>query len=317
MRRAFLLLALLGMVLGGCGGVEWFPEQGVVAFSFTPASVIDVAAGSVQTSNAVIVKINGTSSAAISVSGGEYSINGGDFKSTAGTVNNNDTVAVRHTASAVGGQTTTTTLLIGDKSASFSSTTAFPLVFAEPLRLNVVPNSTQTSSAVTVSLSGPSAPISVTGGEYQIGTGPFTPDAGIVSNGNQVTVRHTAANGTTNTTVITTLTVGNSSTTFTSSTGSVATQRVALSAKVAATATAQASSLVSGTQTVRITEGLGEISKDNITFFDIATAAPFTLGFGETFYFREDASPNLNAKVTTLVSVGGLQIITFETTAIP
>jgi hypothetical protein len=318
MRRAFLLLALLGMVLGGCGGVEWFPEPGVVAFSFTPASVVDVAAGSEQTTpNPVTVKINGTSSANISVSGGEYSINGGEFKTAAGTVNNNETVTVRHTASSVGGQTTTTTLLIGDKSATFSSTTALPLVFAEPLRLNVAANSTQTSSPLIVSLASSPATISVTNGQYQIGTGPFTSEAGVVSSGQQVTVRHTAANGTTNTTVITTLTVGNSSTTFASSTGAVATQRVALTAKVGLTAEAQVPVLVSGSHVVSVQEGFGEISIDNNTFWPVGDPQTFTLSAGQPLYFHEIASTNANTAVTTIVKVGELQTITFVTTATP
>jgi hypothetical protein len=64
----------------------------------------------------------------ISVSGGEYSINGGAFLTTAGVVNNNETVTVRQTSSVSYGTLTDTVLTIGDVSAAFSVTTRTPLL---------------------------------------------------------------------------------------------------------------------------------------------------------------------------------------------
>jgi hypothetical protein len=59
----------------------------------------------------------------ISITGGEYSVNGGTWTSVAGMVNANDTVRVRQTSSASPSTTTTATLTISDKSDGFSVTT--------------------------------------------------------------------------------------------------------------------------------------------------------------------------------------------------
>jgi len=66
------------------------------AFTFTDQT--GVALSTVIESAAITVSgIN--SAAAISVTGGEYSINGGAWTSAAGTVTNGQTVKVRHTSS--------------------------------------------------------------------------------------------------------------------------------------------------------------------------------------------------------------------------
>ena len=61
---------------------------------------------------------------AISISVGSYQINGGSWTTSAGTVNNGDTVAVRQTSSAINSTTTTATLTIGGVSGTFDVTTA-------------------------------------------------------------------------------------------------------------------------------------------------------------------------------------------------
>jgi hypothetical protein len=67
-----------------------------------------------------------TTSWPIKISGGQYSINGGPFTSTTGTVNNGDQLAVKVTSAAVYGATTGARLAIGGVSASFSVTTTTP-----------------------------------------------------------------------------------------------------------------------------------------------------------------------------------------------
>jgi hypothetical protein len=90
------------------------------AFSFT--DVVAAALNTFQTSNAITVAgIN--SPAAISVTGGEYSIAGGVFTAAAGTVNSGQSVAVRHTSSASNSTDTTTTLTIGGVAGTFTSVT--------------------------------------------------------------------------------------------------------------------------------------------------------------------------------------------------
>jgi hypothetical protein len=93
------------------------PDQ----FTFTDQS--GVALSSTITS-APITVTGIDAAAAITVTGGEYDINGsGTFVSTAGTVNNGDTVRARHTSSASYLTATDTTVTIGGVSDTFTSTT--------------------------------------------------------------------------------------------------------------------------------------------------------------------------------------------------
>ncbi|MCE5210974.1 MAG: hypothetical protein LLG40_05430 [Deltaproteobacteria bacterium] len=90
------------------------------AFTFTDQT--NVALSTVIESAAITVSgIN--SATAISVTGGEYSINGGAWTSAAGTVTNGQTVKVRHTSSAANATATNTVLTIGGVSDTFTSTT--------------------------------------------------------------------------------------------------------------------------------------------------------------------------------------------------
>lgn len=91
------------------------------AFAFTDQT--NVALGSVVTSNAVT--IGGTNSdAAISITGGEYSLGcSGTYSSAAGMIAPGQSVCVRQTASASNSMTVRTTLTIGGVSDEFSSTT--------------------------------------------------------------------------------------------------------------------------------------------------------------------------------------------------
>lgn len=112
----------------------------------------------------------------------------------------------------------TTTPLTGDP-----DTTPDPFTLVD-VASPVVPGTPQTSAAVTITGINAPAPVSVTGGEYQIldplddpARVPFTALPGVVQAGQRVAVRHTAALGggvATNTV----LTVGGVSDTFTSTT---------------------------------------------------------------------------------------------------
>ena len=103
----------------------------------------------------------------------------------------------------------------GKSNSSAAGTTAVPTAFSFANANNVALSTTITSAMVT--LAGITAPmaISITGGQYQIGSGSWTSAAGQVSNGQTVRVQQTtsAQNGTS---TVTTLTVGGFRTTFTS-----------------------------------------------------------------------------------------------------
>lgn len=96
------------------------PDTTPDAFSFTDQS--GVALSSTITSAAItIAGIDAAS--VITVSGGTYSINGGAFTASAGTVINGDQVQARHTSSASYLTATNTVVTIGGGSDTFTSTT--------------------------------------------------------------------------------------------------------------------------------------------------------------------------------------------------
>jgi hypothetical protein len=92
------------------------PDQ----FTFTDQT--DAALSAVITSNTITVS-GITSTTPISITGGEYSINGGPYTSADGTVNPEDTVTVQQTSSGSHSATTDATLTIGGISDTFSVTT--------------------------------------------------------------------------------------------------------------------------------------------------------------------------------------------------
>lgn len=112
-------------VLSGSLGSDTTPS----AFSFVDQT--GVAVSSVTTSNAITVSgINAAST--ISVTGGQYQINGGAWVSTSGTVVNGDSVNVRQTSSASYSTQTDTVLTIGGVSDTFSVTTRAPIAVLNP-----------------------------------------------------------------------------------------------------------------------------------------------------------------------------------------
>jgi hypothetical protein len=116
-----------------CSALDTTPN----AFSFTDQT--DVAINTAITSNTITVSgIN--SAAAISISGGSYSVNGGGYTSASGSVNNGDTVRVKVTSSGSGSTTTSAMLTIGGVSDGCSVTTGVvnqaPLLLTSTYNLN-------------------------------------------------------------------------------------------------------------------------------------------------------------------------------------
>ena len=105
----------------GCSGVCQPPDTTPEQFTFTDQT--GVALSSIIESN--VITVTGINvSAAISITGGEYSINGGAYTSDSGTVENSQTVRVRQTSSSSYSTTTDATLTIGGVSDTFTVTTA-------------------------------------------------------------------------------------------------------------------------------------------------------------------------------------------------
>jgi hypothetical protein len=100
------------------GGGDTTPD------SFTFTDVTNAALSTQYTSNTITVSGIDTA-AAISISGGSgtYSINGGSYTASGGTVNNGDTVSVRVTSSGSNSTAVNATLTIGGVSDTYSVTT--------------------------------------------------------------------------------------------------------------------------------------------------------------------------------------------------
>lgn len=186
------------------------------AFGFVDQT--DVELNALIESNTITV--NGIdAAAAISVSGGEYAINGGAYTSTNGSVNNGDQIVVRQTSSANYSTTTHATLTIGGVGDTFSVTTladtsdttpdAFSFVDQSDVELNTLIE----SNTITVGGIDAAASIGISGGEYAINGGAYTSAAGSVNNGDQVTIRQTSSSDY-QTTTHATLTVGGVGDTF-------------------------------------------------------------------------------------------------------
>jgi len=162
------------------------------------------------------------SDAAISIDNGTYSINGMDFSTTAGPIRNGQTVAVRHTSASTVSTPTVTTLTIGGRSSTFTSTTVaidqVPDAFTFTSQSGVAPSTLVTSNTITVAGLTDTAAISVSGGAYSLDNGAtYITTPGTVANGATVSLQHTSS-ATYGAAIVTTLTIGVSSGTFTSTT---------------------------------------------------------------------------------------------------
>jgi len=184
----------------------------VLDFAFTPQTGVPL---STVISSNIIGVFGPTIPVAISISGGQYSINGGAWTSSAGTVIAGDSVQVRQTSSAIESTETIITLTISGTSAPFSVTTGTtdvePFMFID---LTDQPVSTLIASNI-ITVDGPTIPvaISITGGEYSINGGTYTSVAGTVVQGDMVQVRQTSSASPSTTTDVV-LTIGSASDTW-------------------------------------------------------------------------------------------------------
>ncbi|HET8883257.1 MAG TPA: choice-of-anchor D domain-containing protein [Solimonas sp.] len=164
------------------------------AFGFGTRS--GVTPGSTQTSGS-ITPTGFNDSTNISVAGGLYAINGGAFTSSPGTFAPGDHLAVRLTASNQFSAAASVQLTIGGITGSFTVTTVAadttPDAFSFSSAYDVMPGTTQTSNAITISGLNTNAPVTVSGGSYRINGGTFTTTPGSVVNGDTVTMRQTAS----------------------------------------------------------------------------------------------------------------------------
>ncbi|MES0328195.1 MAG: hypothetical protein ABUK13_08395, partial [Gammaproteobacteria bacterium] len=195
---ALLSLVLLSTsLLSGCGesvttdsSITTTTDTTPDAFTFVDQT--DVALSTVIES--ATITITGIDSAsAISISGGEYSIDSGAFTNLPGTVSNGQTVKVNHLSSATNATTVDTTLTIGGVSDIFSTTTVAavdttPDAFSFVDQTGVALSTLTESAAITVSGITAASNITVSSGEYSINSGAYTSAASTVTNGQTVSL---------------------------------------------------------------------------------------------------------------------------------
>jgi len=213
--KNIFVLGLITLLVACGGGGSSSKDTKPDAFSFT--AVTGAAVSAEATSNTVTVA--GTNKeAAISISNGTYSIDGGAFVGTAGTISSGQTVKVKVTSSATTNTPKVATLTIGGVTGTFTVTTApdtTPDSFSFTTATGAAFASVNTSNTVTVG--GFDIPVAISissGSEYKIGTGAFMSTPSTISSGQTVTVRTTAAT-TVSTNVIATLTIGGVAGTYT------------------------------------------------------------------------------------------------------
>jgi hypothetical protein len=159
------------------------------------------------------------------VTGGDYSVGcTGVFVATPGSVNDGESVCVRHTSAATNSAVTNTTLTVGGVSGTFLSTTVAigqdgtPDAFTFVDAANASLSSTVTSAPVTIAGINVPVTVSVTGGAYSVGcSSAYVTAPGSVSGNQTICVRHTSA-ATNSAQTSTTLTVGGVSDSFVSTT---------------------------------------------------------------------------------------------------
>ncbi|HSW11610.1 MAG TPA: multicopper oxidase family protein [Solimonas sp.] len=180
--------------LGMMGEIVLLPDLTPDPFVFL--SLINVERSTPQLSN--VITVSGINMAVpISVTGGEYALNGGSFGSAPGTAINGNTVQLRHVSSPAFSTSVTTTLNVGAASAGFTSTTLeedlVPDAFHFIDRALVLPLFYYSSNTVTVSGINSNSPISIAGGSnatYSVNNGAFRRTPSTVKNGDTVRLRN-------------------------------------------------------------------------------------------------------------------------------
>lgn len=135
----------------------------------------------------------------VSISGGQYSQNGGPFTSVAGMAGNGDTFVVQVTSSGSYSTKTYASLTVGKDRGSFSVITrkadTVPTAFSFHPLSNAALSTLYTSNSISVSGldNGVSSPVSIAGGQYSVNGGAYTSAAGSVVNGDSVTVQATSS----------------------------------------------------------------------------------------------------------------------------
>jgi len=307
----------IGGVAGAFTSTTIAMDTTPTAFSFS--SQTDVARSTVVISSSSITVTGINVPATISVTEGQYSINGGAFTDAAGTVVSGDAVRVRHTSSASAGADVVTQLTINGVTGTFTSTTAtidtMPDAFSFSAQTDVARSTEVTSSSITISGINAPAAISVTQGQYSINGGTFIDVAGTVVSGDTVRVRHTSS-ASASTDVVTQLTINGVTGTFTSTTVAIDTMPDAFSFStqtnvVRSTEVTSSSITISGINApAAISVTQGQYSINGGTFTNVTGA----VNRGDVVRVRHTSSASPTTNMVTQLTIGGVDSMFTSTT---
>lgn len=284
-------------------------EEDVEPDPFTFIDVTGALLSTLYVSN--MVTISGLSTGtvvAVSVSGGEYSKNGGAYTSAVGTAQNGDTFTVRLTSSASQLTAANCTLTVGTYSDTYTVTTGDftpdPFTFTDVT--DAALSTVYVSNTITISglSSGVSVPVSVSG-SYSKNGGAYTSAAGTAQNGDTFTLRVTSS-GSESTPVNSSLTVGGVSDTWTVTTGDFTPNPFTFTdvtgAEVSTLYTSNTitiSGLSSGVS-ISVSVSGAEYSKNGGGY----TSSPGTAQNGDTFTLRDTSSASYSAGVSSSLTTG-------------
>jgi uncharacterized delta-60 repeat protein len=282
--------------------------------AFTLTAITNAPLNSFQISAAA--DISGINSAtAISVSSGShYSVNGAAYTNVAGTVDNGDTVTVRHASANTFSAIVTSTLTVGGVSTAFTSTTeaqdTTPSAFSFSAKTAVLRNTVQVSDAISIAGINDASAISITGGLYSVNGGGFTNASGTVVNGDSVEVRHDAS-GSFATPVTSTLTIGGVVGSFTSTTEVADTTPHPFVLQPSGLSSPAIPGAPSNSETITVSEinSATAISIVNGTYSingGTYVSANGTVNNGDTVRVRHTASNSFATQVTSTLTIGGV-----------
>lgn len=198
---AYLLITIFLSACGG-GGSGSGGGSGETTVDITPDALVfesrdNVELGSLQTSD--VLTITGIDSeVTVSIEGGEYALNGGDFTTESSQAINDSTIQVRILAADSFASQKEAKLTVGTEIFTFTVLTESkdetPDTIAFASREGVAIGSLQTSDVATISGVNGEVAIRIEGGEYSLNEGEFTQASGLAKNDDTVQVRVTAAN---------------------------------------------------------------------------------------------------------------------------
>ena len=211
----FLFILLISLITSsyawaGKNGKRW--DKTPDSFVFTDQTGVDLA----TTINANSITVSGINTTiSVSITNGEYAINGGSYSGASSSVKNGDEIHVRQPSSSQYSTTSSAVLNLNGVTDSFDVTTiantsdSTPDTFSFTDQTGADLDSEVSSNSITVSGINVPTPISVSGGGFSVNGGAYS----TVNNGDSVTVSLTTANDY-NVTTEATLTIGGVSDVF-------------------------------------------------------------------------------------------------------